>query len=142
MEAYLEKELDLLKQIAQEAYWREFGECRNVHATCSVGDMASKLLDYDALRGNKPMAFPTRATLDRAAWLTIDEMEEVILDATLSLPVKGTGMPRYIAEKIAKASIAKKVRITACAGCFGSSFDTRFQCSGCVDHSKYEPKEN
>ena len=32
--------------------------------------------------------------------------------------------------------------VDSCTGCFGSSFDTRFQCAGCVDHSKYEPKED
>ena len=47
---------------------------------------------------------------ERAAWLTIDEMEKVILNVTLHLPVKGTGMPRYIASKIAEASLAKGIR--------------------------------
>lgn len=94
----------------------------------------------------------TQAIPDRASWLTIDELEEVILNATLFLPVKGTGMPRYIAEKIAKASAEKGRRAQAltapdimratCAGCIGSSFDTRFQCAGCVNCSKYEPKES
>lgn len=47
---------------------------------------------------------------DHAAWLTIDEMEEVILNVTLHLPANGTGMARYIASKIAKASLAKGIR--------------------------------
>ena len=47
---------------------------------------------------------------ERAAWLTIDEMEEVIQNVVLRLPVKGTGMPRYIASKIAEASLAKGTR--------------------------------
>ena len=51
-----------------------------------------------------------QAVPDRAAWLTIDEMEEVILNAILHLPVRGTGMPRYIAEKIAKASVEKALK--------------------------------
>ena len=49
----------------------------------------------------------TKAVPDRAAWLTLDEMEEVILNAILHLPVRWDGMPRYIAEKIAKASAEK-----------------------------------
>ena len=53
---------------------------------------------------------PAVVVPERAAWLTIDEMEKVILNVTLHLPVKGTGMPRYIASKIAEASRAKGIR--------------------------------
>ncbi len=52
----------------------------------------------------------TKAVPDRAAWLTIDEMEEVILNAILHLPVRGTGMPRYLAESIANASVEKALK--------------------------------
>ena len=32
-------------------------------------------------------------------------------------------------------------KATSCKGCFGASFDTRFQCGGCKDFSKYERDE-
>lgn len=44
------EELDILKQIAQEAYWQNFGECRNVHQGCSLGSMPKKLQLYDEYR--------------------------------------------------------------------------------------------
>ena len=44
---------------------------------------------------------------DKAAWLTIDELEDVVTAVVSDLPVRGTGMPRYIAEKIARASVEK-----------------------------------
>jgi len=51
------------------------------------------------------------------------------------------GNPRNLDEDDSAWVKDEPVEITSCAGCIGASFDTRFQCAGCVNFSKHESEK-